>query len=67
MSLNKSHDHDHAEMGKDLYQELSEERYSRVKLLCSQSWDILSLMLNRIADLTLEKLCPFGKSAWRAA
>ena len=45
------HDHSHAELGMELFDGIDETTYSQLARLCSQSWDVLEMMLNRIAAL----------------
>lgn len=35
---------------------LSKDKYSELKAVCSQSWEIMSLLLDRIAQLTLAEI-----------
>jgi hypothetical protein len=49
-------DHEHSELGKELYDKLTEDQYVRMERLCENSWHMLKLLLNRMATLTLQDI-----------
>lgn len=55
-------DHEHSELGKELYDNLTEEQYVRMERLCEHSWHMLELLLNRVAVLTLQDIGAKGRS-----
>ncbi|MEQ4695243.1 MULTISPECIES: hypothetical protein [Providencia] len=54
-------DHGHSELGKELYDNLTEEQYVGMERLCEHSWHMLELLLNRVAVLTLQDIGAKGR------
>ncbi|MFC0179144.1 hypothetical protein [Thorsellia kenyensis] len=55
-------DHEHSELGKELYDNLTEEQFVRMARLCEHCWHMLKLLLNRVAVLTLQDIGAKGRS-----
>ncbi|MDW6002246.1 cupin domain-containing protein [Vibrio mangrovi] len=49
-------DHNHSEIGRELYENLSEEKCLELIDLCDKSWAIFESLLDRIAELSINKI-----------
>ncbi|WP_166304746.1 cupin domain-containing protein [Photorhabdus cinerea] len=53
-------DHGHSALGSELYQHISHEESLALQQLCAQAWEIMILLLERIAVLTLNEIENMG-------
>ncbi|MEX0447435.1 cupin domain-containing protein [Xenorhabdus sp. SGI246] len=49
-------DHGHALLGSELYQDITHQRSIELQAICEQAWQVMQLLLDRIATLTLEAI-----------